>query len=311
MQHLDGNNGSEPSDIIGNIPNFPSYFISKDGRIFSKRMSWREMKPSVTKKGYLRVSLTDFSKKKYYPIHQLVAFAYLGPRPKGYFVCHNDGNPKNNNLSNLRYDTPKNNTKDQERHGTKLIGETTNNVVLTEAQIVEILTLTTKNLPTGEIAEIYGVHKSNILQIQKRITWSHVRISDELSHALEEAVSFKKKSEIRIFSESEIKEIFKLKASGVSNAFLSKKYGIDQHKISAILKREIYGDIEIPLNVLKLANSVKCIGSPKMFSDDSIKRLIQMKKDGSSYHEIAKEFNLSATQVKNFYFKYRKLFNNP
>lgn len=58
--------------------------------------------------GYLQACITRKTKN----IHVLVAEAFIGPRPTGYHVCHLDGDKKNNNLSNLRYDTPKANWED-------------------------------------------------------------------------------------------------------------------------------------------------------------------------------------------------------
>jgi hypothetical protein len=50
-------------------------------------------------------------------VHVLVAQAFLGPRPDGYFVCHRDGDPANNRLENLYYGTPSDNVRDTMRHG--------------------------------------------------------------------------------------------------------------------------------------------------------------------------------------------------
>lgn len=51
-------------------------------------------------------------------VHSLVLEAFIGPRPPGFEACHNDGDPANNRLSNLRWDTRSANTRDRVRHGT-------------------------------------------------------------------------------------------------------------------------------------------------------------------------------------------------
>lgn len=51
------------------------------------------------------------------PVHTLVAEAFIGPRPPGYWVCHNDGDRYNNVPTNLRYDTPRSNALDTVIHG--------------------------------------------------------------------------------------------------------------------------------------------------------------------------------------------------
>lgn len=50
-------------------------------------------------------------------VHLLVLEAFVGPRPEGLYGCHNDGDPDNNHVSNLRWDTPSSNMHDRVRHG--------------------------------------------------------------------------------------------------------------------------------------------------------------------------------------------------
>lgn len=51
-------------------------------------------------------------------VAHLVAEAFLGPRPEGQQVCHNNGDSADNRLSNLRWDTPSANILDSVQHGT-------------------------------------------------------------------------------------------------------------------------------------------------------------------------------------------------
>jgi hypothetical protein len=49
----------------------------------------------------------------------LLALAFLGEPPSArHQVAHNDGNPRNNHLSNLRWATPSENSMDRRLHGT-------------------------------------------------------------------------------------------------------------------------------------------------------------------------------------------------
>lgn len=52
------------------------------------------------------------------PVHRLVLEAWVGPCPDGCEGCHNDGDGANNVVSNLRWDTRRNNQLDRRRHGT-------------------------------------------------------------------------------------------------------------------------------------------------------------------------------------------------
>ena len=74
--------------------------------------------PLSTGGGYPFVRLSAQGKTQVRTVHSLVAEAFIGTRPEGMEVCHNDGNPANNRLDNLRYGTPSENELDKLRHGT-------------------------------------------------------------------------------------------------------------------------------------------------------------------------------------------------
>ena len=68
--------------------------------------------------GYPVVSLSKKGKVSTRGVHTLVLEAFLGPCPKGKEACHfPDRDVTNNNLSNLRWDTPKANASDRNFHG--------------------------------------------------------------------------------------------------------------------------------------------------------------------------------------------------
>lgn len=51
-------------------------------------------------------------------VHRIVTAAFYGPRPDGLVCCHNNGDPTDNRLENLRYDTQSENQHDRRKHGT-------------------------------------------------------------------------------------------------------------------------------------------------------------------------------------------------
>jgi hypothetical protein len=65
--------------------------------------------------GYMQTTINDKTRN----IHVVVCESFIGPRPEGSHICHNDGNKKNNNLQNLRYGTPKENWSDFRLHNKK------------------------------------------------------------------------------------------------------------------------------------------------------------------------------------------------
>lgn len=90
---------------------------------------------------YFMVSFTrpQFSRKYFY-VHELVAMAFLGPRPPAKEICHNNGNPKDNSLENLRYGTRKENAEDCTRHGRRFYfkAHESPNCKLSRKQVLEI-----------------------------------------------------------------------------------------------------------------------------------------------------------------------------
>lgn len=101
------------------IPCYDGYEISTLGRIRPfKGRTPRILKTRKNPDGYEMVNLSSGGKQTTFGVHLLLALAHLGPRPKGYEVCHNDGQRDRNVLSNLRYGTKSDNQKDMVIHGT-------------------------------------------------------------------------------------------------------------------------------------------------------------------------------------------------
>jgi hypothetical protein len=76
------------------------------------------LKRLSNRSGYRYVHVAKDGKKKNPPVHVLVLEAFVGPRPDGTVAGHNDGNPSNNRVENLRWDSRANNGLDTVRHGT-------------------------------------------------------------------------------------------------------------------------------------------------------------------------------------------------
>jgi hypothetical protein len=68
--------------------------------------------------GYLQLNLHRPGVTEHWQLHLLVALTYLGERPEGLEVCHDDGDVANCAPGNLRYDTKSANELDKRRHGT-------------------------------------------------------------------------------------------------------------------------------------------------------------------------------------------------
>ena len=101
-----------------------SYEVSNKGRVrgvdreianvngVTRKWTGRVLKPNVDHDGYLWVHLKLDGTRVRKSVHSLVLESFVGPRPAGLDVAHADGNPRNNELSNLRYCTRSENMMD-------------------------------------------------------------------------------------------------------------------------------------------------------------------------------------------------------
>ncbi|MCL2874700.1 MAG: NUMOD4 motif-containing HNH endonuclease [Betaproteobacteria bacterium] len=134
-----------------------------------------ELKPqAIGKLGHLKIVLYKNSNSKSRLVHHLVLEAFVGARPDGMECCHGDGNPINNKVENLRWDTSAANNADKTLHGTQNTGSKHGLAKLDEFRVAEIK----KRLDAGEsqrsIAVYFGIHQVNVSKINRGLLWSHV-----------------------------------------------------------------------------------------------------------------------------------------
>ena len=83
------------------------YFISKNSTI--KNADGLVLKPFLSSDNYKRITLFKNNKKRNYYLHRLVAKQFLPNVENLKEVDHRDKNRQNNNISNLRWTTRKEN----------------------------------------------------------------------------------------------------------------------------------------------------------------------------------------------------------
>lgn len=145
------------------------YEVSDFGRVRSKNTE-KIKNLTIGSNGRPYLGLWNKNRQKIVKPHTLVLEAFVEKRPHGMECCHNDGNPQNNNLSNLRWDTSKNNHADKIKHGTTNRGERCGTAKLTEQQVFEIRK---DNRLQREIAVDYGVAANTISRIKNRKRWAY------------------------------------------------------------------------------------------------------------------------------------------
>lgn len=158
------------------------YQISNIGEVMSlgrlnlrgSRLKVKTLKPILGSNGYCNVKLWKDGKPSTHHIHHLVAAHFIGPRPEGMDVCHNDGIRTNNVETNLRYDTHLGNMADRVKHGTLNVGVRNGAAKLDHEKVRTIRALCESGVPQEGIAETAGVTQSVISRIVNRRIWNHI-----------------------------------------------------------------------------------------------------------------------------------------
>lgn len=104
------------------IPDYPNYKIkinSNEIKSLNFKNTWNSniLKPEIIKWWYIRYVLYPF--KKHLMVHQIVTrIKYWYWTPQWLVICHNNGDPTDNNPQNLRYWTYSDNQQDSKKHWT-------------------------------------------------------------------------------------------------------------------------------------------------------------------------------------------------
>ena len=89
------------------LPRYRLYHANHRSRVQHRKFQPSGiMRPGAQPSGHLTITIMENKKPFRTHVHRLVAWAFLGPQPPEHFVRHLDGDPSNNDLTNLAYGTP-------------------------------------------------------------------------------------------------------------------------------------------------------------------------------------------------------------
>jgi len=161
------------------VDNLSRYYIYDDGRIYSL-IRKKFLSPHTTKTGHQRIMLiTDANERKKYLVHRLVAIAFIPNNKKLEFVCHNDSNPKNNFVSNLRWDNQLGNMQDRKNRGMyhDQKGENNYSSKLSNKEVIAIKKLLKNGFSPYKINKLkkFDISYGTLCDIQRGKSWKHIR----------------------------------------------------------------------------------------------------------------------------------------
>jgi hypothetical protein len=172
---------------------FPGYRVGSDGSVWScckqvrlkgkgakgKMLTvltdqWRPLKQSRDDAGRPRVSPSRDGRQKPLRVCRLVLESFAGPCPEGMEACHGDGNPANNALSNLRWDTPRANAADRRSHGREARGGRIGTSKLSQSAVQDIRANCvpgSRDRGFSAFARRYRVGQSTIRRAWSGVAW--------------------------------------------------------------------------------------------------------------------------------------------
>lgn len=164
---------------------FPKYLVGNDGSLWrwyggggrsDRPARWKHLRGTISRDGYTAFILPLGDKYCRRPLHRLVLEAFVGDRPVGMVACHNDGNPNNNALSNLRWDTQAANVADAQRHGRSYAGARHHWAKLTEERLAELIRLVRGGMTQTEAGRRFGISQGAVSMIVRGKTWKRSRV---------------------------------------------------------------------------------------------------------------------------------------
>jgi len=141
-----------------------------NGTLGKRTFPSRVLSPHINPSGYATVRLYRQSFARTYPIHLLVAEAFIGPRPLGNDVRHGPQGKLVNTPNNLSYGTRAENLRDRDRDGTHQRGHQGPGAKLTLEQAREIKRLKGVE-PSHVVGARYGISFSAVCMIWRGVTW--------------------------------------------------------------------------------------------------------------------------------------------
>ncbi|MCI0486838.1 MAG: HNH endonuclease [Blastocatellia bacterium] len=136
------------------------YSVSNLGNV--KNKYGRIIKGHITRRGYHQVTLSCYGLPKFFYVHRLVAYAFIGPpNSPSNEVNHKDLNKLNNRVDNLEWMVKGDNVRHAKSHGH-------HGRRYTDEQEQNIVVLRKRGWSYQKIADAFGCSKRRIFAICKR-----------------------------------------------------------------------------------------------------------------------------------------------
>ena len=266
---------------------------------FVESDEWRDLKASIDKDGYLKVSLRRDGMRYIRAIHRLVLETFIGPCPPGMETRHLDGNPANNRLDNLRWGTKAENEADKVRHGTMVCVAMGGPSMLREADIPEIFRLRESGMTHREIAARFGVVHTTIVRVLIGRTWANV--SEPLGLCVGHGNGNRggRNGRCRL-TEADIPEVFRLRESGMLQRSIAARFGVGEATIRAVLCGKSWSHVARPPLSPHIGHRTFARGERNgraKLREADLSEIFRLRDSGVTHREIALRFGVGRATI--------------
>jgi hypothetical protein len=157
----------------------PNYEVSSLGRVRRstpgrRTFAGRILKQQAQECGYFSVRPTVDGENTFFYVHDLVAAAFVGPKPDGAIVNHIDTDKHNNRAGNIEYTTHAGNMKHAADNGLMARGEAHPGSKLTADTVRQLRLDRGAGLSFSRLATKHGVSIATAFGVVHRTQWKHV-----------------------------------------------------------------------------------------------------------------------------------------
>lgn len=151
-------------------PRVVEKFCGLSGAVVRQSYKGRLLKPYSDGEGYKKFSFGVDGRRHQMLVSRAVLMAFAGPPELGQIACHNDSNPTNNKVENLRWDDQRGNMKDRKDRDLYPRGES-HHAAKVPVELVD--RLQRGEITPAQAARETGFRYAHLWRIAKGQCWKH------------------------------------------------------------------------------------------------------------------------------------------
>lgn len=168
------------AEVIFKPTKYPRYYVDSLGSVWScKQTRWKKLSEAPGRnKNYNKVHLKTSFYEGAVDIHRLMMLSFFGEPPRDKpWVCHKNGNSKDNRIGNLYWGGPPENSADRVRHGRSMRGNECPTSKMTEEVAIKVKkALKSPSYKNNvSIARELGITVAMVEGIKYGKSWKHVK----------------------------------------------------------------------------------------------------------------------------------------